>query len=475
MKELKRNRKILIISLIVVLVLVILLFTFLILDKKFYVKEFKNNIEIEYGSEFKENSGDVCYGNKFKCNKVSVSIEGLVDTTKLGEYEITYIYKYGKKELKNKQKVKVVDRTKPSIEVEDSELLYCPNGIIPDYKVTSIDNYDGDLSSQVTKSLEEGKIVFSVKDSSGNETIIKKDAIAKDQTSPTLTLKGDNKVYINVGGSYKEYGYQASDNCDGDITSKVVVTGSVDTKTAGEYTITYKVSDESKNETTLKRKVYVYKSSNSTAQSGKNIYLTFDDGPSKYTSKLLDVLKKYDVKATFFVTGNGKGYEDMILRAYNEGHTIGLHSNTHNYSIYASEETYFNDLYAIQEKVKNITGYTSMIIRFPGGSSNTVSRRYDGGTHIMSKLTKEVEQKGFRYFDWNVGGGDAGSVTTTSGVVNNVLKGLGNGSTYIVLQHDTKGFSVDAVETIIQYGLSHGYTFRAIDMTTPTVHHSLNN
>src|SRR5699024_7028919 len=105
------------------------------------------------------------------------------------------------------------------------------------------------------------------------------------------------------------------------------------------------------NEATVTRHVYVYESSDYPSLNGKNIYLTFDDGPSKYTNKLLDVLKKYNVKATFFVTDQGltKGYDDVIKRAYDEGHTIGLHSSTHNYGyIYSSVNSYFDDLYAIQ-------------------------------------------------------------------------------------------------------------------------------
>ena len=170
-----------------------------------------------------------------------------------------------------------------------------------------------------------------------------------------------------------------------------------------------------------------------------------------------------------------KGYDSVIKRAYDEGHSIGLHTSSHSYSIYSSVDTYFNDLYAIQDKVKRITGYTSMLIRFPGGSSNTISKNYDHGARIMSQLSKEVERRGFKYVDWNVVSGDAGETTNTAEVVSNVINSLGNKSTYVVLQHDIKDFSVDAVESIIQFGLAHGYTFRAYTMSSPTVHHSINN
>ena len=184
------------------------------------------------------------------------------------------------------------------------------------------------------------------------------------------------------------------------------------------------------------------------------------------------------MKATLFVTDHNlsKGYDNMIKRAYEAGPTIGLHTKYHDYSqIYTSKEAYFQDLYAIQEKVKRITGYTSYLIRFPGGSSNTVSKNYDRGTHIMSQLTKAVEAKGFVYFDWNVSSGDAGETTLTSKVTSNVIDGISRRNPAVVLQHDVKSFSVDAVEAILQYGLSHGYQFLPLTKTSATAHHGVNN
>ena len=180
------------------------------------------------------------------------------------------------------------------------------------------------------------------------------------------------------------------------------------------------------------------------------------------------------MKATFFVTGAGP--DDMIKREYDEGHAIGLHTASHQYSyIYSSIDNFLADLYAVQDRVKNITGYTSMLMRFPGGSSNTVSARYDGRSHIMSKLVQEVEARGFVYFDWNVLSGDAGETDVTSIVKDNVINGLKEGGNSVVLQHDVKDYSVDAVEGIIQYGLEHGYVFDKLGMDSFTAHHGVNN
>ncbi len=476
----KRNesiKKLLFVLLFIFFVIVIPLVSFTLFFNRFRIKDFDEVVEINYQHDFEFQSGNVCYGNMFQCYSVSVSEEGNVNTGKLGEYDIKYIYQYEDKFIEKEQTVKVVDKEAPVLTFSDEEeFSYCPNGKTFAYAVMATDNYDGDLSSNILMEVVDGKIYFSVEDSSGNKTEVVKDGVMKTEP-PVIELNGDKRIYLALNSSYEELGASATDSCDTDLTSQIEMEGSVDTSKVGEYEIIYKVKDQNENESSVSRFVYVYGNNEYNAPTGKNIYLTFDDGPGPYTEKLLDVLKKYDIKATFFVTDQNltKNYDSVILRAYQEGHTIGLHSSTHNYNIYTNVDTYFNDLYAIQEKVKRITGYTSMIIRFPGGSSNTVSRSYDNGTRIMSQLTKAVEAKGFRYFDWNVTSGDAGETTDTNEVISNVIRSLGNNSTYVVLQHDIKSFSVDAVESIIQYGLIHGYNFLPITMDTPNVHHRILN
>jgi peptidoglycan/xylan/chitin deacetylase (PgdA/CDA1 family) len=185
-------------------------------------------------------------------------------------------------------------------------------------------------------------------------------------------------------------------------------------------------------------------------------------------------LAKYGVKATFFVTCSGD--DSSILREYNEGHTVALHTCSHDYaSIYNSVDSYFADLYAVQSRVKNITGETSMLMRFPGGSSNLVSRLYDGGTRIMSNLVNEVTARGFVYFDWNVSSGDASGLIGTDAVYQNIIYALKDGGSSVVLQHDIKDFSVYAVEKVIVYGLNNGYIFDKLDANSFTAHHGVNN
>lgn len=459
-----------------ILFLIILLFTilFYILKPRFHTYDFKDSYDINAGEEVFLTER-VCYGNFIKCSDIKPTVTGNLETNIIGEHNVLYTYNYKNKKLEHNVIINVVDNIPPIIETLDNEYYYCKNGKLYNYNIKATDNYDNDLTNKVNAELIDDKIKFSVSDSSSNYTEKIVQATLKNE-KPVITLD-KKEEYILVGESLND-NVKASDYCDGDLTNNIVKEGNVLINTPGEYKITYKVVNSSGISSSVVKTYYVYKKNNYDTPTGKSIYLTFDDGPSKYTSGLLDILKKYDVKATFFVTDQSftHPYNDVIKRAYNEGHAIGLHSSTHSYSyIYSSIDNYFNDLYSIQNKVKNITGYTSYLVRLPGGSSNTVSKSYDNGTHIMSSITNKLEINGFRYFDWNVTSGDAGETTVTNKIISNVTSSLGNKSTYVVLQHDTKKYSIDAVESIIKYGLSHGYTFRKLSMESPNVHHKVNN
>lgn len=201
------------------------------------------------------------------------------------------------------------------------------------------------------------------------------------------------------------------------------------------------------------------------------IYLTFDDGPGKYTGQLLDVLDQYGVKATFFVVGCGE--TDMIGEAYRRGHSIGIHSACHKFrTIYESEEAFLADVQEMSDIIFEQTGQRTSLIRFPGGSSNTVSNFNPG---IMTRLAQAVEEQGYRYFDWNVASGDAGKPIATAQVVKNVMSGVKKNRVSVVLQHDTRKFSVAAVEEILKWGLENGYTFLPLTEDSPAVHHHIRN
>lgn len=215
---------------------------------------------------------------------------------------------------------------------------------------------------------------------------------------------------------------------------------------------------------------------NPSVVSDKTVYLTFDDGPSYLTEQILDILKEENVPATFFVTGRQiDKYTDVIQRMQAENHTIGLHTSTHNYSnVYSSDENYFNDLNDIRQKVFKITGVKSRIIRLPGGSSNTISKKYNQG--IITRITDKLTQKSFYYFDWNIDSEDASGKLTKECIYQNVTNRLHSG-TNIILMHDlsTKSTTKDALKSIIDYAKANGYTFAKITKNTPQIHHHINN
>lgn len=205
---------------------------------------------------------------------------------------------------------------------------------------------------------------------------------------------------------------------------------------------------------------------------GKTVYLTFDDGPSQYTPEILNVLDKYGVKATFFVV-NGK-YNGTMKKIVDRGHQIGLHTYTHNYEkVYASDSAYFADLQKIHDVVLKETGVDTKIIRFPGGSSNTVSKKYSKG--IMSRVTKAVGEKGYVYFDWNCTNGDAEGAATVQKQLEYCAKFPKSASRIIVLMHDTKKTTLEALPKIIEYYQSCGMTFDVLTPFTTPVHHNVLN
>lgn len=286
-----------------------------------------------------------------------------------------------------------------------------------------------------------------------------------DKKPPELSLQGKKVMTITAGTKFNEPGFSVMDNVDGDLTKTTEVSGQVDAATPGTYTLRYKVSDKSGNTSNEERKVTVAPSNR------KVIYLTFDDGPGPYTAKLLETLAAHKIHATFFVTGYGD--HSLIAREAREGHSVGVHTYTHDYKqIYASKAAFMEDLNKINDLVEKQTGKKSKLLRFPGGSSNTVSSFTPG---IMTELVRDLTEQGYVYFDWNVESGDAGKVKTSEEIFHQVTTAVARNNSSVVLQHDTKEFSVDAVGRIIDWGLANGYTFLPLDESSPGMHHPVAN
>lgn len=182
---------------------------------------------------------------------------------------------------------------------------------------------------------------------------------------------------------------------------------------------------------------------------GRKVYLTFDDGPSSYTEEILDILDQYDVKATFFVVGKeSDGAREALKEIVDRGHTLGMHSYSHKYAeIYESVESFSEDLDKIQNYVYDATGVTSTVYRFPGGSSNTISKV------DMNDFADYLDTQGIRFFDWNVSSGDAvkGGASVEQ-ITKNVMGDVVRHKNVIVLMHDAanKRTTVEALPIIIE-------------------------
>ena len=261
--------------------------------------------------------------------------------------------------------------------------------------------------------------------------------------NPTLTIDSSN-LDISKVGDYQIV-YFAKDR-SGNMTKETCIVSVVENKTIGSF----EPSDE------------------------KVVYLTFDDGPSMNTQKVLDILAVYDAKATFFVTGTNENYYDLIKKAHDQGHTIGLHTYIHEYDqIYNSSSAYFSDLKKIEDLVYSQIGSVPKYIRFPGGSSNQVSKKY---CHkIMSKLTKEVVNRGYQYYDWNEDSEDGSGQLSVKQLIKNAT--ASTEKNIMLLFHDANGKenSLKAIGPVIQYYQNKGYVFKGIDDSSFVVHHSVNN
>lgn len=215
--------------------------------------------------------------------------------------------------------------------------------------------------------------------------------------------------------------------------------------------------------------------------SNKVCYLTFDDGPSERTPEVLEVLNRYGVKATFFVAGNPRypEYLQYLNDIKSSGHAIGVHTYSHDYAaIYQSTDAFFADQQIMIDQIYETTGITPDIMRFPGGSSNTVSRKYDGDSKIMTSLTQMVTEKGFAYFDWNVTSNDAsGGTVSATRIRNSVLNGAQGNQNICVLMHDAaaKHTTVQALPSIIEGLVTQGFRFEILTKDSPVFHHGVNN
>jgi peptidoglycan/xylan/chitin deacetylase (PgdA/CDA1 family) len=389
-----------------------------------------------------------------------------LDTQRPGDYEVYYtLIENGQPGKPLVRTVHVVDTTAPVITLTGNIITsVCPQTKYKDEGATAFDKVDGNLTPKISVVASADAIVYSITDAAGNKATVTRQILYRDTLGPLFS--SPKEISLMKGHAMPQP--SAKDNCDGNVSDRIVSDRTIDTQIPGNYTVNYHVSDAAGNKSTFTQTVHLLQPRSSTT-----LYLTFDDGPSYLTNDFLDLLKEFNIKATFFVN-NRASYASLVKRAYAEGHTIAMHSATHNYrGIYASEEAFYKDLYQNQAWIKSLTGETSNLYRFPGGSSNTVSSFNPG---IMGTLTKSIRTKGIQYFDWNASIGD-GSRHTAAFYVSTFKRQIGTRSSYVVLMHDGAGHSQTllALRDILTYATNLGYTFKPLSYDSPPAHHGVRN
>lgn len=436
-----------------------------------FVKE-NPSIEIHSSFDALANVEEIRGGN---IKEVNID-DSRVNTSKVGKYPVIYSYN----EKSTKIIVTVIDTKPPSFEVKEIEIdlgmKVVPENLVENVKDDSlVDIYFAKEYS--FKKVGDINVKIIAEDESGNksekETTVR--VLTKDKVAPKLT--GVKDIYVQLDANIDFLvNVKVNDNRDPNPQIEMETKG-LNTHVIGSYPISYIAKDRSGNSTKILCEVHVmeHKEIGTTTPSDeKVIYLTFDDGPSKYTKKILDILDRYNAKATFFVTGGNPEYFGLIKEANDRGHTIGLHTYSHDYEkIYSSSKEYYKDLDKIANLCKEQIGYIPKYIRFPGGSSNEISRKYNVG--IMSFLSKDVLKKGYQYYDWDISSSDGeGSIPVQKIIMESTMSKDTNIS---ILCHDANGkeTTVQALPAIIEYYQSLGYRFGAISDNSYVCHHTIHN
>lgn len=411
-------------------------------------------------------------------NIKDIQVKHNINNEKLGEYEIDYIYKQKIFTLK----VFIDDTIPPQFETINAKILR--NETIEASSL--VKNIQDDSKTivyfkedYIFNEVKTYRVVVVVEDAYENKSEKNAYVLVEDKDTEAPTLSGLDKLTI-LKGDKVDLKKDIVVMDDHDKNPYLTIDDSqLNLNKIGEYDVYYNVADHNGNKETYTRKVEVlsqYDNREAKKDGQKTCYLTFDDGPSSNTEKILKILDDYQIKATFFVTGTSPKDFHYIKDAYDKGHSIGLHTYSHDYEqIYSSLKNYIDDLNKIKEVVYEQTGKYTNFIRFPGGSSNLVSKKYNVG--IMKRLTHKVIDLGYQYYDWTSINGDGENIKTVAGLKKKAIEEVGNREDIMFLMHDSASCenTVKALPAIIDYLLKKGYRFEVIDESSPTFHHSVQN
>lgn len=407
-----------------------------------------------------------------------LTVRNHVNNEKLGEYKIEYVYRNKVFSLK----VFIDDTTPPQFETINAKILR-NDTIKAEDLVKNIQDDSKTIiyfkEDYIFNEVKTYRVCIVVEDEYENKTEKNAYVLVEQRDTEAPVIEGLDKLTILAGDKIDlKKGIEIKD--DHDKNPQFTIDDShLNLNKIGEYEVYYHVEDHNGNKETYTREIEVlsqYDNRESLKDGVKTCYLTFDDGPSSNTKEILEILDEYHIKATFFVTGSSPKDFHYIKEAHDKGHTIGLHTYSHDYEwIYSSLKNYINDLNKIKEVVYEQTGVYSPFIRFPGGSSNLVSKKYNVG--IMKRLTHKVIDLGYQYYDWTCINGDGEGIKTVNGLKKKAIEEVNNQEDIMFLMHDSAGCenTVKALPGILDYLIKKGYKFETIEEYSPTFHHSVQN
>ncbi len=279
-----------------------------------------------------------------------------------------------------------------------------------------------------------------------------------DSVAPVLTTRGPMMIMEGEphDSSFLTKGIKYSDNSG--LARLTIDSSAVDWNRRGIYKVVYAVTDSAHNVTTVTEQLRVV------GKDEKIIYLTFDDGPSVCTDDILRILKEENVKATFFVTAQFTPYLSKLTDIARDGHEVAIHTYSHNFKMYQSIESYFEDLNKIKDVIIKYTGKSPRIMRHPGGSSNSIFKKHNRDPQFMDRLCVALLDSGYQFVDWNLDSRDASGNNVP---VNVIVRSACQTAHHIqcLLMHDTgaKRTTVQALPQIIRFFKQQGYEFGVIN------------
>ena len=280
-----------------------------------------------------------------------------------------------------------------------------------------------------------------------------------------IELVSGKEIEWPCGIPFEEPGFKAVDSKGEDKSEAVSVEGEIIPWKSGEYTLKYSFTDERDGLVFVERIVKLVPAEHpEEVPTEKVIYLSFDDGPCSNTAYILELLAKYDAKATFFIIAEENKYSDLIPQMEEQGHTVAIHCSYHDYaSIYASEEAFFEDFMKAQDFYYSKLGHYATISRFPGGAITAESYLNKNVKDGFNKVAQSLRDMGVRYFDWDIQESETSTLETYYIFRAQVPKFQHP----VILQHDARSYSIGALEEMLIWGTENGYKFQAITETTP--------